>query len=175
MNIEQIVSIVSALIALFSAVFAYRALKISERNHGVELVTQLYSTYQSEKMLKDTQIAWSIYYEIWERDSSSPATARENVNRGIAVNEYASDEYFDQLNPESEEYQAVHNLISFWNYLRLLVKRKALLKEDITAFTTPKILGVLYPLERSFYKKFDLVWEPEKSLKWLYDELNIVE
>ncbi len=169
MEINQIVSIVSAIIALFSAGFAYRAVKIAERNHGVELVRQLYSSYQSKNMLRDLRLVWGIYHKIWESDSPSKETAKENTNKGIAVNEYAANKYFEELDPDSDEYQAIHNLINFWTYLRLLVKRKALSKEEIIAFTSPKILGVLYPMERAYLKRYDLEWKPEASLKWLYD------
>jgi hypothetical protein len=52
MNIEEIISIVSAVIALTSAIFAWKAIKTSERTYKAGIIVQIYETYHSPSIRK---------------------------------------------------------------------------------------------------------------------------
>lgn len=150
LNAQTIITIISVSVAVASALFAWQAAKAAEKSYTVELIGLLYTTYQSEEMLRDLKIVWSIYRQIWQADSSSTEVAEENVNRGVPISEESAIKFFAGLDRDSAEFKAIHNLINFWTYLELLLRRKALKPEEIMAFTSPQLLGFLYPMARAY-------------------------
>ena len=121
-----VISIISAVIALASAFFAQQVVKAAEKTYSIELVGQLYTTYQSDQMLHDLKIVWGIYHKIWETDSDTKEMAIARTNQGVPIREESAMKYFKNLDADSPEYKAIHNILNFWTYLELLLKRKAL-------------------------------------------------
>ncbi|MBC8180873.1 hypothetical protein H8E88_07095 [candidate division KSB1 bacterium] len=71
---------------------------------------------------------------------------------------------------KSEEWKALHNLMSFWRYINLLERDGYI--EDIfafEAFMSPRLLGFLYPVEEAYFENNGISISYEKSLKRLYD------
>ena len=76
--------------------------------------------------------------------------ANETSN-GAPISYELSRHFIDYIDRLSPEWEAVHNATSFWRYIALLVE-KGFLDETIAfeAFSSPKILGFLFPIENSF-------------------------
>ena len=162
---QTIITIMSMIVAIASALFAWRAVKAAEKTYSVELIGLLYNTYQSEEMLRDLKIVWKLYRQIWQEDSNSKEKAIENVNRGVPIREESAIKFFLNLDSDSNEFKAIHNLITFWTYIELLLKRKALLPEEVIAFTSPRILGFLYPMVQAYDIRYG--YEDDKKVDLL--------
>jgi len=68
MDVGTVITVISVLVAITSALFAWQAVKAVEKTCSVELTSQLY-TYQSDEMLYDLKIVWEIYRQIWQSGS----------------------------------------------------------------------------------------------------------
>jgi len=169
---ELIIAIVSATVAVVSAVFAWQAATATHKTYSVELLSQLYGAYHSEEMLRDLQIIWGLYHKTWENDSATKAEAEEKTNRGIPIQEDSAQRLVGSTFDDPPQHQAIHNVVNFWTYLTLLVDRKTLTPEEITAFTSPRILGFLYPIEKAWEIKWDLHYKDSSNLWHMYKILN---
>jgi hypothetical protein len=168
-NVGIMISIISAVIATLSAIFSWRAVVTAEKTYSAELISQLYTTYQSEELLDDLQIVWGIYHKIWEQDSTSKESADIKTNGGLPIKQDKAEKLVEELASASAEYRAIHNTIYFWTYLSFLLYRKALTVAEITAFTSPRILGLLYPIEIAIAARRSTKLNPQYSLKRAYD------
>lgn len=166
------ISIVSAIVAVVSAFVAWQAVKAAEKTYSIQLIGQLYATYQSDVMLHDLKIAWGLYHQIWELDSDTKEIANEMTNKGTPIRKDSAINFFKNLDVDSPEYKAIHNLINFWTYLELLLKRKALSPKEILAFTSPKLLGFLYPINKAYSARYGRNYEKEVTLKYVDEHLR---
>jgi hypothetical protein len=168
MDYAIIVAVVSALIALASTLFAWQAVRAAERTYSVELITQLYNTYQSEEMLRDLRLVWKLYHQTWEADCETKEEAKDKTDRGIPIQEDSALKLFQSLDIDSQEYKAIHSTTNFWTYMTLLNSRRSLGVSEIVAFTSPRILGFLYPMEKALSIHWGSVLEERLSLKRMY-------
>lgn len=168
-----VISIISAVIALASVLFARQAVKAAEKTYSIELIGQLYATYQSNEMLHDLKIVWGIYQQIWEADSDTREIAIARTKKGVPIREDSAINYFKNLDIDSPEYKAIHNMINFWTYVELLLTRKALSPNEILAFTSPRILGFLYPMAKAIDVRYGLDYEEATTLKYADKVLRI--
>ena len=148
------VGLVSAATAIVSVIFAWKAVKETERNSTAGLIVQLHSLYHTDKIFKATQQCWDMYNPYQETAGNVP------------LSDQKAEGFVSKTPKDSDEWIAVHDLSSFWRYIALLV-RKGYLDQEIafSAFSSPKILGFLYPIEKAFVENYVY----ERSLEWLYD------
>jgi hypothetical protein len=176
MNIstELLIAIISTAIALGSVTFAWQAAVTAKKTYGVELIGQLYAAYRSEEMLRDLRIVWKVYRKLWkdELGNSTKDELDAKVNNGEPIPMAVAIEHFSDLAPETREYVAIHNVINFWTYITLLMNRKVITVKETTAFTSPRILGILYPMEKAYQVRFESV--ADKNSKYKQSEKNIV-
>jgi hypothetical protein len=158
------IAIVSLIVATGSAVIAWRAVRAAERTNTIELIGQLYAIYQSASMLSNLKTVWDVYREIWIADSDTRETAIERVNKGVPVRLDSAIAYFKDLEVDSREFRAIHNVINFWTYLELLLRRKALSPQEVEAFTSPRVLGILSPMTKAYDARYGVNDEEETGL-----------
>ena len=149
-----VAGLVSAITAIVSVIFAWRAIKSTEHNNAAGLIVQLHSLYHTEKVFQATQKCWDMYNPYQETAGNIPLSHQKAT------------EFINTINKDSAEWKAVHDLSSFWRYVALL-ERKGYLDQEIafSAFSTPEILGFLFPIEKAFVKNYVY----ERSLEKLYD------
>ncbi len=164
LDVSTTINIVLALIAVVSVVFAWRATQAAEKTNSIELIGQLYSTYQSDEMLRNLRKVWDIYRQLWIADSDTKETAVERVNKGVPIRYESALAYFKDLDLDSPEFRAIHSVINFWTYLELLLKRRALTPQEVGAFTSPRLLGFLFPMHKAYDARFDVEDEEEPVL-----------
>jgi hypothetical protein len=169
-----VISIISAVVALASALFAWQAVRAAEKTYSVELIGQLYATYQSDEMLRDLKIVWGIYRQLWESDSLTKEMANEKVNEGVPIREDLAIDYFNNLDVDSPEFRAIHNIINFWTYVELLLQRKALSLNEILAFTSHRILGFLIPMAKAYDVRYGQDYEVP-TLKYANKVLRVAK
>jgi len=150
--------IVSAIVAVVSLVFSWRAVKTAQTSNTINLVTELHKLYHSDTMFRATQRVWELYNSYQENADGTPITPQQ------------ASQFVKETGEQSPEWKAVHNTSLFWRYLALLVNQ-GLVSEDIVfgAFTSPRILGFLYPIEQAFLKHTERTFNYNRSLKRLYD------
>jgi hypothetical protein len=171
--ISAVVAIISAVAATISLIFANRAVKTAEKTYTVELIGQIYAIYQSEEMLRDLKLAWDIYREIWIKDSEDQKTAIERASQGKLIRLESAITYFKDLEVDTPEFRAIHNTINFWTYLELMLKKKAISPQEITAFTSPKILGLLSPMAKAYDIVYSGKYEKDENLVYTYEVLEV--
>jgi hypothetical protein len=150
--------LISAVAALVSIIFAWKAVKTAERNNWIALFTELHNIYQSDSTFVATQRVWELYKKI-----------QPNAD-GTAISDQQALQFVQETDSLSLDWKAVHDASTFWRYLFLLVKRK-FVDEEIAfrAFTSPRILGFLYPVEKAFLDYHGQTYRYDESLHWLYD------
>lgn len=138
-----LISAISAIAAVVSILFAWKAVKTSERSNTGGLIVELHKLYHSDKILRATQICWDMFSPYQETAGNIPLSHQK-----------ASD-FAKNKDRSSVEWKAVHDLSSFWRYVALLV-RKGFMDEDVafSAFTSADILGFLWPIEKAFAKNY---------------------
>jgi hypothetical protein len=114
----------------------------------------MHSLYHTDKVFQATQKCWDMYNPYQE------------VAGNIPLSDQKATEFINTTKRDSAEWKAVHDLSSFWRYVALLV-RKGYLDQEIafSAFSTPEILGFLFPIEKVFVKNYVY----KHSLEKLYD------
>ena len=164
---QFVVTVISLVVAIASALYARRAAKSAENTFTVELILQLYSTYQSKEMRDNLRTAWKIYHKLWAKNCATKEEAKNNANAGLLLPQETANEYFLTLKIDSTEYKAIHYVNNFWTYVELLLKKRALKSQDILAFTSPRILGFCLPMARAHRVRYP---EPTDS-----DDKTILE
>jgi len=173
MDIQGVIALISAVVAVASALFAWQAARVAEKAYSVELITSLYSIYHSEEMLKNIRIVWNLYHEFWRAHSDSASEGDKKANEGELIPTDLALEFLLNLKAGSEELNAIHALITFWTYIELLLKKKVLSPEEIVAFTSPRILGFLYPIAKASEMKYGReVTDKSEILKYAYTKLR---
>jgi hypothetical protein len=151
-------------VAIASALFAWQAVLAANKTYSVELISQLYTTYQSEEMLRDLRLVWKLYHQTWQADCETKDEAKDKADRGVPIQEDSALKLVQRLDIDSPEYKAVFSVINFWTYITLLHGRKALRLSDILAFTSPRILGFLYPMEKALAVRYGTELQEPLSL-----------
>jgi hypothetical protein len=184
---SEYLSVLSAIVALISLFFAWKAVKTSERNNeialsavktaetnnaiamkavesaeknnAISLFVQLQNLYQSEESFKSTKLVWEIYKKYRSNADGSPITYQEALK------------FVQETDRESENWKAIHVVSTFWRHLALLTRLKFINEEIVfVAFTSPGLLGFLHPIEKAFLDYENQTYEYTRSLKWLYDK-----
>ena len=153
-----IVNLMIAAAAIISVAFAWRAVKTSERNNSIALFVELHRIYHTDAIFAATQTVWEIYSQYQKNTDGTPVTRKQAL------------EFVHNTDRQSREWKATHEITSFWRYLSLLV-RQSLLDEIIAfeAFSSPRILGFLYPVEEAYREYHGLNKDYNTSLHRLYD------
>lgn len=160
-NLSILVGAVSTIAALISIFFAWRAVKVAEKSNTIGLISEIQKQRWSESIFNSLRIVWKQYHVYQENaEEGEPITFEQAWN---FVAEY-------QQKEGSEEWKAVHELIGFWHYIAVLVKRGFLDEEIVTsAIGSPRVLGFLYPIEEAFAEYNTKTYVPSVSLKWYYE------
>jgi hypothetical protein len=167
-TITIIVSVISAVIAFISVIFARRAVERADKTLSMEVITHIFTSYSSVEMNENFVVVWKKYLEMWQGVyPEDPNKAAEKVFYGVPVSDEAAQAFYDETDPDSEESRAVDSVLLFWLYVSLLVSQKILDIEQLSAFMTPRILGFLDPIERAKARKFGYQVEPKSSLQKL--------
>ena len=171
-NTQIIVTLISTVVAVMSALFAWQAARAAEKAYGAELIGLLYSTYQSDEMLRDLRIVWNLYHELWRESSPIVEEGDAKANKGVLLPDDLAIKFFLNLDRDSDEFKAIHNLINFWTYIELLLKRKAVAPEEVVAFTSPRILGFLYPMAKAYAARYGRKrTKKSEILRYAYESL----
>lgn len=105
------VSILSAIAAIVSVVFAWRAVKTAEKTNSIGLFTELHRIYHSNETYEAIRTIWELYNRYQKQGGDTPIT-----------NEQAID-FVTKADKKSPEWKAIHDISLFWRYLALLLKK----------------------------------------------------
>lgn len=172
-NPEILISIISAITALASMLFAWQAVKTAEKTYSVELIGQLYSMYQAEEMLKNLAVIWKVYKRLWIKEVESEEVGTNKANNGALLPVESAILFFNNLDTESDEFKAIHFTINFWTYLELLLKKKSLSPQEVNAFTSPYILGFLMPMAKAYTTRYPDPDGEDNILEYAYKVLVV--
>jgi len=158
MPIDTIVGIVSATVAVVSLIFAWRAVKNSERSSFASVYTELHKLYSNDETFDVIKAIWDIYGKYEGNSEGKPITRQQAY------------EIVSTMDRNSREWQSIHKMSLFWKYIAILLQN-GFINDEIAfnAFTSGRMLGFLAPIEKAFleyhYSKSD-----DKSLPlfWLY-------
>lgn len=153
------VGVVSAVTAVVSLLFAWRAVKVAERNNFVGIYSELHKIYQDPQTFNATKVVWQLYSQYEGNAIGKPITDQQALD------------IVSKLDRDSSEWKAIHYMSLFWKYVSILV-RKGYLDEEIAfeAFTSPNMLGLLAPNEKVFLEyHYDTVICDKPPLLWLYN------
>ena len=155
--ISLIVATVSAVGAAIAVIFAWRAARAAERSNTIALIAGLHQLYHSEATFQATQRVWALYRHREGEDADGTPITNQQARQFVA-----------EVDRFSDDWKAVHDAMSFWRYLNLLVNQ-GFVDESIAfgAFSSPRILGFLYPIENAFVGEGRLAYE--ESLQSLYE------
>jgi len=150
-----VVGLISALTAVVSVIFAWKAVKETEHNNTAGLIVQLHSLYHTDKIFLATQKCWGMY--------------RSLTAGNFPLSHEKAKEFIETTKKDSDEWKLIHDLESFWRYIALLVRKKYLNQEiAFSAFSDPEILGFLFPIEKASLENYVY----ERSLESLYDNFK---
>jgi hypothetical protein len=151
------IGILSAIAAVVSALFAWKAVKSAERANSSSLFTELHKIYSAPETFSAIQTVWELYSKYQPTTNRAPLTHKQAL------------QFVSETDKKSPEWKAVHDVTVFWEYVSVLVDR-GLVDEGIAfeAFTSPQILGFLYPIEESFVKYYHRNYGRELPLQRLY-------
>ena len=154
--ISVVVAVISAVAAVVSVALARKAVIVGERSNSIALIVGLHQLYHSESTFLATQRAWALYRHYQKATDGTPITDQQ------------AQLFVKETDRFSDDWKAVHDATSFWRYLILLVNR-GFVDEAVAlrAFSSPAILGFLYPIEEAFVGKGKLQYQ--ESLRSLYD------
>jgi hypothetical protein len=158
-NLGIVVGVVSTITAVVSLVYAWKAVKVAEKSNASGMFTELHKIYQDDRTFKAIQKVWGLYNQHSDKTDGTPITDEQ------------ANEFVIMQDRQSPEWKAVHDMSLFWKYVSILV-RKGYLDEEIAfeAFTSPRMLGFLAPIERAFVEySGGKVDEKKLPVVWLYD------
>jgi len=172
--ITILISVVSALAAVISVIVARRANKTAEKIYSVEIIRQIFDIYRSDSMLKSLQISWKQYRKEWLALSGDDEyKAKKRTDSGLPIPYEAAENIVNGFLGEKEnsrEWVAFHEVSSFWEYIALLVSEDMIDEFHISTFTSPEILGFIYPFEVAYCKIKGIKLYSKTSLKALYEK-----
>jgi len=132
--------------------------KSAERNNAIALFVQLQNMYQSDDSFRSTKLVWEIYKKYQSNADGTPISFHDALK------------FVQDTDRASAEWNAVHVASTFWRHLALLTRLKYIDEEIVfEAFTSPRILGFLHPVEKAFLDFENQTYDYERSLKWLYN------
>jgi hypothetical protein len=169
MNIETVISIISVVVASTSAIFAWKAVKTSERTYKAKIIAQIYEKYQSPNIRKNLQTVWEIYRQAWRETCKDDAEAAMYTNKGEPISMEMARNVLRKFDKQSDEYMAIDNVKGLWTYIMMLVFQGILDIDQLSAFATPRSLGFLYPLDEAKASLYGYNIHPKTSLKNLYE------
>ena len=158
LDLGTVIGVVSAIVAVVSLVFAWRAVKVSERTNFAGVYTELHKLYMDSETFDSIKAVWALYRKY------------EGSSEGKEITHQQAYEIIDKMDKDSKEWQSIHNMSLFWKYVAILLKN-GFINDDIafTAFTSGRMLGFLAPIEKTFleyhYSKSN---ENALPLSWLY-------
>jgi hypothetical protein len=168
-SITIIISIISALTAAVSVIFARKVVERADKTLSMQVITQIFTAYSSAAMNADFVIVWKKYFELWQKAEGQDAQdISQKVLNGEPVPAEFARLFYEDVDLESDEFRAVDNVLLFWTYIALLISQDILKIEQLAAFMTPRILGFLYPIDVAKAEKFGYRIEPKSSLEGLY-------
>jgi hypothetical protein len=173
MNTETfsiLISVISASIALLSVIFARKTVQRADKTLSMNVITQIFNTYSSAAMNADQVEVWRIYLHLWQEvypDDTEAASAK--MLHGEPVPPEEARQFMDEIDPESPQFKALDSVSLFWSYVALLISQDILKIEQLGVFMTPRILGVLYPIEKAKAEKYGYGVEQKSSLQTLYE------
>ena len=91
------------------------------------------------------------------------------ASRGEPITPEMAKALLKKIAKKPDDYVAIDNMFGLWTYIMLLVFQKALVIEQLSAFATPRILGLLYPLDEAKATTYGYGTHPKLSLKRLYE------
>jgi hypothetical protein len=163
-DIGIVIGLTSAITAVISLIFAWRAVRVAEKNNMSGLFTELHKIYHDDKTFDAIKTIWEVYNRQQE-DANGKLISREQAMKIVKI--------VDEQDKESPEWKAIHNMSLFWKYSSLLVQN-GYLDEEIAfeAFTSPRMLGLLAPIEKAFIEYYHHDGEEidlQTPLMWLYN------
>jgi hypothetical protein len=173
-TVTIVISIVSALIAFISVIFAHKVVERADKTLSMQVITQIFTSYSSTAMNADFVIVWKKYNELWQKAEGQDSEGQDAQNisqkvlNGVPVPADMARLFYEDADLESDEFRTVDNVLLFWSYVALLISQGILKIEQLAVFMTPRILGFLYPIEEAKAEKFGYTIEPKSSLQELY-------
>jgi hypothetical protein len=165
-----VISVISATIALLSVIFARKTVQRADKTLSMNVITQIFNTYSSAAMNTDQVEVWRIYLHLWQKVyPDDPEAASAKMLHGEPVPSQTARQFMDQIDPESPEFKALDSVSLFWSYVALLISQDILKIDQLAVFMTPRILGVLYPIEKAKAEKYGYRVQPKSSLQTLYE------
>lgn len=172
--ITIIISVVSALVAVISVVIARRSNKTAEKIYSADIVRQIFDLYRSESMLESLQLTWRNYRQEWHfLCQNDEEKAEQKANSGVPIPYDTAKDFIERYlakKEDSREWAAFHEVSSFWKYIALLVSEDMIDEFHISTFTSPEILGFLYPFEVAYCTKKRIKLYPKTALKTLFEK-----
>lgn len=169
MDIGVLIAIVSIVVAVGSAVFAWQAAKIADKTFKAELIATIYEKYHSPEVRQDHRKVWAIYSQIWMEYCDDKQEANMHTSRGEPITADMALAFLKKMEKKPKEYIAVDNMFGLWTYIMLLVFQKSLKIDHLSAFATPRILGFLYPIDEAKASLYGYNTHTKLSLKKLYE------
>lgn len=156
-NVSISVDVVAVLVATIALLFSWRAIKISEKTVAIGLFNEMQKAYQAEMNFQANRLAWDLYKQFPAYKNSKPISVEEAMI------------FVKTTDHSSPEWKSIHDLTLFWRHLSFML-RKDYLQQDIVfeTFTSPAILGLLYPIENAFMQFHGLKVDYDRSLEKLY-------
>lgn len=190
MSNESTIAITSLVIAILSALFTWFTFRAAEKTNNIEILGNLYETYRSDELLRDLKLVWNIYHRLW--NDAQPSTESEengdnksddytsqnnpdNADKGILLPEHITMNFYQALDINSDEYKAIHGMLNFWTYVQLLLRRKIISPKEILAFTSPRILGFLFPMQKAHDVRYKQEFNKYASLEYSYRKLKVAQ
>jgi hypothetical protein len=154
-----LVAVVSAITAAVSLIFAWKAVRVAERNNFAGIYTELHKIYQDPQTFSAIKVVWKLYSQYAGSDT------------GKAITDQQALEIVSKIDQDSIEWKAIHDMSLFWKYVSVLV-RKGYLDDELAfeSFTSPRMLGLLAPNEKVFLEyHYGPAARNRLPLSWLYN------
>jgi hypothetical protein len=174
MTVELIsitISVISVFAALISVAIAQKANKTAEKIYSVDLIGQIFDLYRADTMLHSIQLTWENYRQAWKEIDDNSEQSERKVNSGVPIPYNVAENIVNSYlgkKEDSPEWIAFHEVIAFWKYIAVLVSEKAIDELYVSAFTSPEILGFLYPFEIAYCEKKRAKLHSKTSLETLF-------
>ena len=159
-HFSTLIALLSTLTAVVSLIFSWRAVRAAERSNFAGVYTELYKIYLEPKTFEAIKMVWSLY------------SRYEGHAAGNLITDQQASELVSTLDREGPEWRAIHQMSLFWRYVSVLVKKNYLDREiAFEAFTSPRMLGFLAPIEYAFLRHHYSYTGAREDLplQWLYN------
>jgi hypothetical protein len=91
------------------------------------------------------------------------------TNKGEPISIEMARNILRKFDKQSDEYIAIDNINGLWEYIMMLIFQGILDIDELSVFTTPRILGFLYLLDEAKASLYGYSTHQKKSLKNLYE------